>query len=254
AALMPVLALCFGLGISALGRLVGNRKIAGLMLAILLIANGAWTARDLFDTWPALPAVQSRYNARVALLAGHVDRTASTIQTLVCSSDVTGQSAPVALTNPRLFSVMLNNRSAPLRYLDCATSMIFPTGGEQAQVIVPNPRIFTATSPAVLQWLDLGTRDDRGVVSMQVVEPLADRTGLFTPAAPVRLDPQASPGAAPLLPPIRLENNLTFLGYETLVTDIQPGGILPVVTYWRVDGVLPSDLTLFAHLYDDIGA
>src|SRR5690606_13913839 len=94
AALMPVLALCFGLGISALGRLVGNRKIAGLMLAILLIANGAWTARDLFDTWPALPAVQSHYIARVALLAGHVDRTASTLQTLVCRSDVTGQSAP----------------------------------------------------------------------------------------------------------------------------------------------------------------
>src|SRR5690606_16471942 len=77
---------------------------------------------------------------------------------------------------------------------------------------------------------------------------------LFTTMAPVRLDPQASPGSDPLLPPVRLEGNLTFLGYERLVNEIQPGGILPVVTYWRVDGILPIDLTLFAHLYDDLGA
>lgn len=254
AALMPVLALCFGLGTSALGRLVGNQRIAGLMLAILLVANGVWTTRDLFVTWPAIPAVQSRYNSRVALLAQHVDRTVSTVPTLVCSSDVTGRNAPAALTNPRLLSLMLNNRAAPLRYLDCATGMIFPAGGEHAQVIFPNLRILDATSPAVLQWIELGTRDDIGVVEMQVVQPLADRTGLFTTAAPVRLDPQASPGSDPLLPPVRLENNLTFLGYETLVDEIPPGGILPVVTYWRVDGILPVDLTLFAHLYDDLGA
>jgi 4-amino-4-deoxy-L-arabinose transferase-like glycosyltransferase len=254
AVLMPVLALCFGLGISALGRLIGNQRIAGLILAILLVTNGAWTTRDLFFTWPVLPAVQARYSARVALLAQHVDHTASDVPTLICSSDVTGRNAPAALTNPRLLGLMLNNRTASLRYLDCATSMIFPAGGEQSQVIFPNLRIFAATSPAVLQWIELGSRDDIGVVNMQVVEPLADRTGLFTTTAPVRLDPQASPGSASLLPPIRLENNLTFLGYETLVDDIQPGGILPVVTYWRVDGVLPSDLTLFAHLYDDLGA
>lgn len=254
AAVLPVLALCFGLGISALGRLTGNRRIAGLILAILLVTNGAWTTRDLFFTWPAIPAVQSRYNARVAYLAQHVDRTASTVPTLVCSSDVTGRNAPAALTSPRLFGLMINNRAASLRYLDCATSMIFPAGGEEAHVIFPNLRILAATSPAVLQWLDLGQRDDRGVVEMQVVQPLADRTGLFTTTAPARLDPQASPGSAPLLPPIRMENNLTFLGYETLVDEIPPGGILPVVTYWRVDGVLPADLTLFAHLYDDLGA
>lgn len=254
AALMPVLALCFGLGMSALGRLTGNQRIAGLMLAILLVANGIWTTRDLFVTWPAIPAVQSRYNARVALLAQHVDRTVSTIPTFVCSSDVTGRNAPTALTNPRLLSLMLNNRAAPLRYLDCATSVIFPTGGERAQVIFPNLRILDATSPAVLQWIELGSRSEIGVVEMEVVQPLADRIGLFTTMAPVRLDPQASPGSDPLLPPVRLEGNLTFLGYERLVNEIQPGGILPVVTYWRVDGILPIDLTLFAHLYDDLGA
>ena len=149
---------------------------------------------------------------------------------------------------------MLNNRSALLRYLDCSTSMVFPRGGETAQVIIPNAQMYSVTSPAVLQWLDLGESDPRGVVTINVVQPLADRTGLFTTTAPASLDPGSAPGSDPILPPIRLENNLTFLGYETLIDRIQPGGILPVVTYWRVDGVLPADMVLFSHLYDDIGA
>jgi hypothetical protein len=167
---------------------------------------------------------------------------------------VTNRPQPGTLTNPRLLSLMLNNRSAHLRFLDCATSMIFPAGGEDASVIIPNPRVLTATSPAVLQWLDISSTVRPDVVSMSVVEPLADRTGLFTTTATVRLDPQSAIGAGPLLPPVRLENNLTFLGYETLLTDIAPGGIVPVVTYWRVDGVLPPDMVLFAHMYDDLGA
>jgi hypothetical protein len=253
-ALMPVLALCFGLGISAIARLANSVRIAALILAILLLTNGAWTARDLFFVWPVMPDVQSAYGSRVASLAQHVDRTASTTPTLVCSSDVTGRGTPDTLTSPRMLTLMLNNRSAHLRYMDCATSMIFPAGGERAQVIIPNPQIFGAISPAVLQWLDSGSTNAPGVVTMDVVKPLADRTGLFTTTALTRLDPQGAPGSEPLLPPIRLENNLTFLGYETLLTRIQPGGTVPVVTYWRVDGVLPPDLVLFAHLYDDLGA
>lgn len=55
-------------------------------------------------------------------------------------------------------------------------------------------------------------------------------------------------------PRCRLENNLTFLGYVPVMTRVKPGGVLPVVTYWRVDGMLPPDLVVFSHLYGDLGA
>lgn len=250
----PITALSFGLGVSAFARLARSQKAAAALLFVLLAYNGYSTAYDMFVRWPVLQDVRQAYASRVGALAQHIDRTASDIPTLVCSSDVTRRQPSAQISNTRLLTLMLNNRSALLRYLDCSTSMVFPRGGETAQVIIPNAQMYSVTSPAVLQWLDLGESDPRGVVTMNVVQPLADRTGLFTTTAPASLDPGSAPGSDPILPPIRLENNLTFLGYETLIDRIQPGGILPVVTYWRVDGVLPADMVLFSHLYDDIGA
>ncbi len=250
----PITALSFGLGVSAFARLARSQKAAAALLFVLLAYNGYSTAYDMFVRWPELQDVRQAYASRVGALAQHIDRTASDIPTLVCSSDVTRRQPSAQISNTRLLTLMLNNRSALLRYLDCSTSMVFPRGGETAQVIIPNAQMYSVTSPAVLQWLDLGESDPRGVVTMNVVQPLADRTGLFTTTAPASLDPGSAPGSDPILPPIRLENNLTFLGYETLIDRIQPGGILPVVTYWRVDGVLPADMVLFSHLYDDIGA
>ncbi len=250
----PITALSFGLGVSAFARLARSQKAAAALLFVLLAYNGYSTAYDMFVRWPVLQDVRQAYASRVGALAQHIERTASDIPTLVCSSDVTRRQPSAQISNTRLLTLMLNNRSALLRYLDCSTSMVFPRGGETAQVIIPNAQMYSVTSPAVLQWLDLGESDPRGVVTMNVVQPLADRTGLFTTTAPASLDPGSAPGSDPILPPIRLENNLTFLGYETLIDRIQPGGILPVVTYWRVDGVLPADMVLFSHLYDDIGA
>lgn len=250
----PITALSFGLGVSAFARLARSQKAAAALLFVLLAYNGYSTAYDMFVRWPELQDVRQAYASRVGALAQHIDRTASDIPTLVCSSDVTRRQPSAQISNTRLLTLMLNNRSALLRYVDCSTSMVFPRGGETAQVIIPNAQMYSVTSPAVLQWLDLGESDPRGVVTMNVVQPLADRTGLFTTTAPASLDPGSAPGSDPILPPIRLENNLTFLGYETLIDRIQPGGILPVVTYWRVDGVLPADMVLFSHLYDDIGA
>lgn len=254
AVLLPLLALCFGLGISSVARMVRSGRVAGALLVVLLIVNGIWTAHDMFTVWPELDEVRSAYNTRVASLAQHVDHTASDLPTMICSADVIRQQTTSGFTNSRLLSLLLNNRGAHLRYVDCSTAMIFPNGGESMQVIIPTTRVLSVSSPAVLQWLNRGIADTRGVIRLDVVQPLADRTGLFTTRAPVRLDPEAAPGAALVLPPVRLENNLTFLGYEELVPTIEPGGILPVVTYWRVDGLLPPDLVLFAHLYDDVGA
>ncbi|RMG80944.1 MAG: hypothetical protein D6712_17215, partial [Chloroflexi bacterium] len=45
-----------------------------------------------------------------------------------------------------------------------------------------------------------------------------------------------------------------FLGYETensAPQTYQQGDIVAVITYWRVDGPLPSDLQLFTHLLSD---
>jgi hypothetical protein len=65
-------------------------------------------------------------------------------------------------------------------------------------------------------------------------------------------DPQATEGTEVVPPPLRFGGNLTFLGYEHSWADVyRPGDVIPVVTYWRVDGVVPPDLRLFTHILSD---
>lgn len=252
--LTPVLALCFGLGIAALGALLRRRVAAGLILAALLIFNFGWTFQDLFFVWPQLPEVRAAYNSHIAEQATVIDRTAHDVPTLLCGSEFGSAGASIGFNNTRLLALMLNNRSAPLRALDCMTSLVFPNGGAQFQVIAPNRSILDAADPAVSRWLNLADSAAGGILQFSIESQVADLTGLFTTAAPIRLEPDVPVAADMLFPPLRMENNLTFLGYETVMTRVQPGGVLPVVTYWRVDGMLPSDLVVFSHLYGDLGA
>ncbi len=252
--LIPVLALCFGLGITALGTLLRRRAAAGLILASLLIFNFGWTFQDLFFVWPDLPEVRAAYNSRIAEQAQVIDRTASDVPTLLCSTDFSAARATTTFNNTRLLALMLNNRSAPLRALNCTFGLVFPNGGAKFQLISPNRSLLDSVDPAVSRWLDLADEAARGVLQFSIEWQLADLTGLFTTAAPVRLEPDVKTTDDVLFPPMRLENNLTFLGYVPVMTRVKPGGVLPVVTYWRVDGMLPPDLVVFSHLYGDLGA
>ncbi|MBK9123443.1 MAG: glycosyltransferase family 39 protein [Chloroflexi bacterium] len=252
--LIPILALCFGLGITALGALLRRRVAAGLILASLLIFNFGWTFQDLIFVWPELPEVRSAYNSRIAEQAMVIDRSANDIPTLLCSTDFGNVRASTDFSSTRLLALMLNNRSAPLRALDCASGLVFPNGGAKFQLISPNRALLNSVDPSVTRWFELADGAARGILQFSIESQLAELTGLFTTAAPIRLEPDVSVTEDVMFPPLRMENNLTFLGYETVMTRVQPGGILPVVTYWRVDGMLPPDLVVFSHLYGDLGA
>ena len=81
---------------------------------------------------------------------------------------------------------------------------------------------------------------------------LADRAGEFTTMAPVWYDPDFAGEAVPVPAPIRFGENLTFLGYQPNVERLYlPGETVDVITYWRAEGTVPTDLTLFTHILSD---
>ncbi|MCE2489735.1 MAG: hypothetical protein J4G17_07135 [Anaerolineae bacterium] len=87
---------------------------------------------------------------------------------------------------------------------------------------------------------------------LDVRERLGDKVGSFTTTSNLRLAPEAPGGAANLLPPVTLDSNLTFLGYEPGDDRIyQEGEAFTSVTWWRVDGPLQEDLRLFTHVMPD---
>lgn len=252
---MPIIALCYGLGLSYVAQRLPRRRFSYALAGALMLFNIGWLGLDVFGGWADAPETQASYSSRLSGLAQHVDQTANDLPTFVCTGDLRNPTAESAINAARLLGLMLHRPEYVRAFVDCSSGMVFPQGGAAEQIILPDPNILSSTSPNVLRWLVQGQENAQSdVITLEVTDELADTTGFFTTTAPVRLSPEADPSGQTFFPPIRLENNLTFLGYETQQTEVQPGETLAVVTYWRIDGVLPADLTLFAHVYDDLGA
>jgi len=252
---MPILALSYGLGLSYISKRLPRRRMAYALAGGLLLFNIAWLGIDVFGGWANDSATQAAYSARLSELAQHVDQTAGELPTYVCTGDLRKTTAEAAINAARLLSLMLHRPEQVRAFVDCTSGLVFPQGGERSQIILPNPESLRTTSPNILSWLVRGQENvTSDVITLEVTDALADATGLLTTSAAVSLDPDTDPSGQTYFPPIRLENNLTFLGYEIQQTQVHPGETIAVVTYWRVDGMLPADLTLFAHLYDDLDA
>ncbi len=260
--LVPILALFFGLGISTLYRSLtrGPQRLAQLGILILLVFNLAWTGRDLFTIWPKLDSVYDAYHSRIGQLAYHLDRTADSIPTVICDSGQRLHSQD-ELSETDLLLLMVNRKDVHLRYVDCGTGLILVNGGQDEQVILPDANMLDRMQPYLKDWLlkgqvlDTADIPPNAVVRLNVSQELADVVGKFSTTAPAGYAPEAPGGAGVAATPLRLGGNITFLGYENTSPEAYtPGGIVTLITYWRVDGAMPPDLRLFTHILSDPAA
>lgn len=255
--LIPFVGLFFGLGVSALTASLGRRglPLMALVLVGLLVFNTQWLRRDLFFDWPGLPEVETAYETRLARLANYLDLTAGDIPSVICSAGL--NSSGESLLPYELLTLMVHRQTAPLRYVDCGSGLVFTSGGEREQVILPEPETLFNAHRYVREWLQNGQllRDgvpEQSVILMNIGTEVADRVGRFTTTAPTLFEVQGPSAEEITFPPISMEGNLTFLGYEpTDVEVFHPGDYVTVISYWRVDGPLASDLVTFTHVLFD---
>ncbi len=263
AALVPLLMVLFGLGVTALYRNLRSqeaRAVAAVALAGLVVFNVQWTMRDLYGNWPGSEEVQAAYHSRVGAFARYLDATVADYPTVICSATLRPPQSPTQLTEPQLMALMMHNQTAPLRYVDCSNAMIFPEGGESAQVVFMTGDFGTA-NPLVQGWLQRGTPveyahiPEGSVIRFNVEEVLADTIGAFTTTAPASFAPESPGGAEVVGMPVRFGGNISLLGYVRDWTEtLSPGEMFAVPTYWRIDGRVPEDLRLFTHLQSDPAA
>ncbi len=262
-ALLPVLALLFGLGVTTLFNMLPrqSRPVLGLGLIVLLVFNGVWLGRDLFQTWPTLDSTYQAYDGRIGQLARYIDHSAGTLPTLVCTPGLNQTTPQENLTQTQLLLMMMNTSGRNLRYADCGTGLVFSNGGERQQVVLTGAEGLDGVHPYLRDWLTRGhslRQDDLpedSVIVVDVSQPLADTIGRFTTTAPLGYAPEVPDSDQIVFPPVTFGGNLTFLGYELDDTETyHPGDIVTSITYWRVDGPLPSDLRLFTHILSDPAA
>jgi len=264
APLVPLLMVLFGLGVMALYRNLYSqeaRTVAVVALTGLVIFNIQWTMRDLYANWPDSEEMQAAYHSRIGAFARYLDASVADYPTVICSTTLRPPQSPTELTDPQLLALMMHNQTAPLRYADCANAMIFPEGGDSAQVIFLTDGNIEATNPLVRGWLERGTPVEYAhippgsAIRFDVADALANTIGAFTTTAPVAFAPESPGGMDVVSLPARFGGNISLLGYVRAWTEtLAPGDIFPVPTYWRVDGVVPADLQLFIHVQSDPGA
>ena len=259
AVLLPVIAVFFGFGVVTLSLSSGrsSRLVPFAVLVILPAFNIIWTSHDLFNVWAAAPATASAWNERIGKLAGHIDRSADDIPTVICLPTVNQQPAPY-LSDAWRTLLLLHHRGKTLRFADCRTGLVLASGGELQQIILPDETILKTMHPLLRDWLERGALPQDpslptdAVFVLDVSEQLGDKVGSFTTTAHMQLAPEAPGGADSLLPPVTLDGNLTFLGYEPLIVrEYQDGEVITSTTWWRVDGALPPDLLFFTHVTSD---
>lgn len=258
-ALLPVFALFFGAGVNAAHAALPRRArplvVSGLLA--LLLVNAGWSASDLFTRWSAQPAVQTAYHTRQQAVARYLDSTAAQVPTVLCSPDPAASLNTDALSSADLI-LLMSQQSFVLRRVDCGSGLLLLNGGEAQQVVLPDVDTLSTAHPQVQRWLSLGTfvpAADDAILRLEVAAPLADQIGLFSSTVQVRYAPEAPGGSDSVSTPVSLAGNLTFLGYELPGGgSYPPGGIVTLVTYWRIDGEVPRDLRFFAHVLNDPGA
>lgn len=255
AGLLPIFMILIGIGATTLYRSFPARSRIVIQIALigLLLYNIAWTLNDTFNMWGQNAEAQTTYQGRLGALAHHLDKTSDQLDAVMCSptpriDQVTGQ-----INRAQTILLMMHRQTAPLRYADCRTGLIFTSGGAGTQFIFPDPNTIENIHPFLNHWFDLGqpltngTPEDSAIL-IDVETQLADTVGAFTTTAPVSFAPESPGGEEVVAPPVRMGENLTFLGYEnTLQATYAPGDTVALITYWRVDGVIPPDLRLFAH-------
>jgi 4-amino-4-deoxy-L-arabinose transferase-like glycosyltransferase len=256
ALVMPVAFVFPALALDALlTRLRLRAAICQVVMVALVLGNGVWSYRDIFVRWPRLGDMRLNYQADIGLLAHYLDTSRDPSPVVICVTPVDRSEDPFALPNDLLLTYFMHRTTLPIRYFDCTQSLVIAEGGASQRMIFPHGHYYDLPAP-LLAWLQ-GSQDEPVpgirpdiIRRVEVEGELADYVGAFMTTEVISWPPEAG-GPEPMPLPARLSDSIAFLGDEVRDTSIRRGEWLEVVTYWRMDGLPPRELRLFAHLLSD---
>ena len=190
-------------------------------------------------------------------IAHYLDARGNELPIVLCESYWENTEPKELLTDSEKTLLLMNRSDLVYREADCSRSLLLAAGGARQRVVLFTEENRNNMHPYLREWLSHGQpavgklpRDT--VFELELTALLADRAGEFTTMAPVWYDPDFAGEAVPIPPPIRFGENLTFLGYEPNVArTFMAGETVDVITYWRAEGMVPADLTLFTHILSD---
>lgn len=260
-----LLCILAALGAYFIGRHIHlNHVMGGWRFVALLIGMGLaftiWqTQTQLLDNWPNRPDVAEAYHSHLARLANYLDSTPDEPPALVCVENLTtfvDESGELRRSEPEIMGFMMHQSDDRVRYAACQTTFVLLDGGEPMRVIMTSPSQAADANSAVLSWLQRREIINIEGLPLGSVGTLESESELAALAGQLQLNsPLYYPreGAAPevVALPVRLGRNITLLGYNPFPNHVYlPDDVLPITTYWRVDGDPPPYWGVFVRLHD----
>ncbi|GAB4428251.1 MAG: hypothetical protein Kow00106_23740 [Anaerolineae bacterium] len=259
---LPAVFLLVGVGLQSLWQWLHGREVARAWqpvtaLVVVIVLVNVWTVRArLFDDWRHDPAVRTAYHSDLATLAAYLDRTPDGLPVSLC---VTGLNVPgdAGLSPRQMLGLMRHREAQEVRHADCRGGMVLIDAGAPMRFVFADPQDRQTMPPELADWLSEATPLDApgmppgSVWRLDVMQRLRDAGGRWDLLAPAYFMPQGDEPLVQVELPAPFEHDLTFAGYDPSVFNgVRIPGADPIVlvTYWRVDGPLPDDLGVFAHL------
>ncbi len=206
------------------------RSSMAILLVVLLILNIWRTTADGFLRWPADPETRLRYQSVLQEIGRYWQAQGSSVPVL---AEVFFE--PIDADSFR----RTVGRQTAARWVQTgagvAGAVVWPAGQEATQT---NHIYVPEYAPLDADLMSLAGIPNQPVYRSQDSPSFAAYHLPDQPAVAL----EGSGG--------RLGQHLTLLGYALLPVE---DGLITIVTYWQVEGILPADLSLFAHQLDSTG-
>lgn len=243
-------------------------RLSLLLIGLGFIQNAIHLSNNLFDAWAKRSDTQTTYDMALGYVAVYLNQNAEGAPPLICTSDLSEfDEDEVSQPVPTIVRLewMLHKTTIPFRVADCRTDFVLINGGKPMRIIFLDTADREALPEAIRFWLALAEPISAenlpaGTLwKLDAEQELADKGGLLElqSQAPetAAYFPRVSNEALVIAPhATRFGGNMTFLGYDfsPIIPNrtYNPGDVLQLVTYWRVEGSLLSNTGIFLRLHD----
>jgi hypothetical protein len=260
--LLPAVYILPGIGTLAIWRALRGRGVRNASqmvtagLVVLLAVDAIALSHRLLNDWKHLDQIETSYHASLGYLAAYLDRTPDDLPVSFCAARLNEPQA-VGLTPRQILRLMLHHENLDIRHSDCRGGLVLINAGAPMRLAFANLDDRSQMPPELADWISAGEPipvdglRPGSVLRLDVEQRVRDSGGYWSTFATAYYMPGENEDLQPVALPVQLEQNLTFAGYDPRVlegTRAAGGDPVVLITYWRVDGPLPPDLGIFAHL------
>jgi hypothetical protein len=259
---LPAVYILPGIGALSLWRMLRGRGVpqawqpVTVVLIVLLIANLFAIRHHLFGDWKHSRTMETAYHANLGYLAAYLDRTPDGLPVSLCAVHL-NDPTNAGLSPRQILRLMMHREGVKIRHSDCRGGIVLINAGAPMRFAFADVKERDAMPPELSEWLagapviPVEGLPDGSVLRVVVEQRVRDSSGYWNTFSPTFFMPDETHERAQVALPIPLEQNLTFAGYDPRALNVARtagGDPIVLVTYWRVDGRLPSNLGIFAHL------